>query len=48
MVDVVEIKIWGQLVGAARWDKDQQAASFQSNKKIHARNHDLSPIKMPL
>jgi len=48
MVDVVEIKIWGQLVGAARWDQDQQIASFQYDKKFLATNHDLSPIKMPL
>lgn len=48
MVDVVEIKIWGQLVGAARWDQNQQLASFQYDKKFLTRNHDLSPIKMPL
>jgi len=48
MVDVVEIKIWGQLVGAARWDQDQQLASFQYDKKFLAKSHDLSPIKMPL
>ncbi len=48
MVDVVEIKIWGQLVGAARWDEEQQLASFQYDKKFLAENHDLSPIKMPL
>lgn len=48
MVDVVEIKIWGQLVGAARWDQNQQMASFQYDKKFLTKNHDLSPIKMPL
>jgi serine/threonine-protein kinase HipA len=48
MVDVVEIKIWGQLVGAARWDEDQQLASFQYDKKFLAKNYELSPIKMPL
>ncbi len=48
MVDVVEIKIWGQLVGAARWDQNQQLANFQYDKKFLTRNHDLSPIKMPL
>lgn len=48
MVDVVEIKIWGQLVGAARWDQNQQLASFQYDKKFLTGNHDLSPIKMPL
>ena len=48
MVDVVEIKIWGQLVGAARWDPNQQLASFQYYKKFLTGNRDLSPIKMPL
>jgi serine/threonine-protein kinase HipA len=48
MVDVVEIKIWGEFVGAARWDQDQQLASFQYDKKFLAMNNDLSPIKMPL
>lgn len=48
MVDVVEIKIWGQFVGAARWDQNKQLASFQYDKTFLAKNHDLSPIKMPL
>ncbi|MEQ6118339.1 type II toxin-antitoxin system HipA family toxin [Reichenbachiella sp. MALMAid0571] len=48
MVDVVEVKIWGQLVGAARWDQNQQLAGFQYDKKFLTGNHDLSPIKMPL
>ncbi len=48
MVDVVEIKIWGELVGAARWDPNQQLASFQYDKKFLTRRHELSPTKMPL
>jgi len=48
MVDAVEIKIWGELVGAARWDSNQQLASFQFDKKFLTRNQDLSPIKMPI
>ena len=48
MVDVVEIIIWGQLVGAARWDNDLQLASFQYDKKFLNTKNDLSPIKMPL
>ncbi|TMM55846.1 type II toxin-antitoxin system HipA family toxin [Maribacter algarum] len=48
MVDAVEIKIWGELVGAARWDTNQQLASFQFDKKFLTRNQDLSPIKMPI
>jgi serine/threonine-protein kinase HipA len=48
MLDVVEIKIWGELIGAARWDQNLELASFQCDKKFLARNYDLSPIKMPL
>jgi serine/threonine-protein kinase HipA len=48
MVDVAEVKIWGKLVGAIRWDETQQLASFQYDKKFLLLNHDLSPIKMPI
>lgn len=48
MVDVAEVKIWGELVGAVRWDNDQQLASFQYDKKFIERKQDLSPIKMPI
>lgn len=48
MVDVVEIKIWGEQVGAVRWDESLQLASFQYDKKFIAKDQDLSPIKMPI
>ncbi len=48
MVDVAEVKIWGQEVGAVRWDENQQLASFQYAKKFLESNKELSPIKMPL
>lgn len=48
MIDVAEVKIWGELVGAVRWDLDQQLASFQYDKKFLAKGNDLSPIKMPI
>ena len=47
MVDVAEVKIWGELVGAVRWDAGKQLASFQYDKKFLTKGHDLSPIKMP-
>lgn len=46
MVDVAEVKIWGKLVGAVRWDETQQLASFQYDKNFLKENQDLSPIKM--
>jgi serine/threonine-protein kinase HipA len=48
MVDVAEVKIWGELVGAVRWDATRQLASFQYAKKFLARGYDLSPIRMPI
>jgi len=48
MVDVAEVKIWGELVGAVRWDSERQLASFQFDKKFLSKNWDLSPIKMPV
>jgi serine/threonine-protein kinase HipA len=48
MIDVAEIKIWGELLGAVRWDVQKQLASFQYDKKFLTRGFDLSPIKMPI
>ncbi|MCG8374553.1 MAG: HipA N-terminal domain-containing protein, partial [Balneolales bacterium] len=48
MVDVAEIKVWGKLVGAVRWDANSQLASFQYDKNYLEEGHDLSPIKMPI
>ncbi len=48
MVDVAEVKIWGQLAGAVRWDADLQLASFQFADRFLTNGFDLSPIKMPL
>jgi serine/threonine-protein kinase HipA len=48
MIDVAEIKIWGELLGAVRWDVQKQLASFQYDKKFLTRGLDISPIKMPI
>ncbi len=48
MVDVAEVKIWGEFVGAVRWDNDGQLASFQYDKKFLTKKWDLSPVKMPI
>jgi len=48
MVDVAEVKIWGELVGAIRWDEQQQLGYFQFAPKFLIKGWDLSPIKMPL
>nr|WP_299383847.1 type II toxin-antitoxin system HipA family toxin [Allomuricauda sp.] len=48
MVDVAEVKIWGELVGAIRWDESQQLGYFQYDPNFVQKGWDLSPIKMPL
>jgi serine/threonine-protein kinase HipA len=48
MVDVAEIKIWGELAGAVVWDAQQQLASFQYDPRFLRHGWDLSPLKMPI
>ena len=47
MVDVSEVYIWGDLVGAVRWDNTQQLASFQYADSFLRKDIELSPIKIP-
>jgi serine/threonine-protein kinase HipA len=48
MVDVAEVKIWGELAGAVRWDSEQQLGYFQYDPNFLQKGWDLSPIKMPI
>jgi serine/threonine-protein kinase HipA len=48
MVDVAEVKIWGELAGAVRWDAEQQLGYFQYDPKFLQKGWELSPIKMPV
>lgn len=48
MVDVAEIKIWNELVGAVRWDESKQLGYFEYAPKFISKGWDLSPIKMPV
>jgi len=48
MVDVAEVKIWGELVGAVRWDESQQLGYFEYAPSFIQKGWDLSPIKMPI
>ena len=48
MVDVAEVKIWGELAGAVRWDQEQQLGYFQYDPNFMEKGWDLSPIKMPI
>ncbi|WP_268123383.1 type II toxin-antitoxin system HipA family toxin [Roseivirga pacifica] len=48
MVDVAEVRLWGQLVGAVRWDAQTQLASFEYAPAFLKKGWDLSPLKMPI
>lgn len=48
MVDVAEVKIWGQLVGAVRWDQNQHLGFFEYDPDFIKKGWDLSPLKMPI
>jgi serine/threonine-protein kinase HipA len=48
MVDVAEVKIWGSLIGAVKWNDEQQLASFEYAPEFLKKNWDLSPLKMPI
>ncbi|PHR31976.1 MAG: toxin HipA [Fluviicola sp.] len=48
MVDVAEVKIWGELAGAIRWDESNQLGYFQYDTKFIEKGWDLSPLKMPI
>ncbi len=48
MVDAAQVKIWGELAGAVRWDAEQQLGFFQFDSRFLQKGWDLSPIKMPL
>lgn len=47
MVDAAEIKLWGKLVGAVRWDAQQQLATFQYSPTFLQKEWNIAPIKMP-
>lgn len=48
MVDVAEVKIWNELVGAVQWNDQQKLASFEFAPEFIRKGWDLSPIKMPI
>jgi serine/threonine-protein kinase HipA len=48
MVDVAEVKIWGELAGAVRWDDIKKLGIFEYDSKFIEKAWDLSPIKMPI
>ena len=48
MVDVAEVKIWGDRVGAVFWNESTERAVFEFEPKFLNKGLDLSPITMPI
>ncbi|MES2778562.1 MAG: type II toxin-antitoxin system HipA family toxin [Bacteroidota bacterium] len=47
-MNVAEVKIWGELVGAVAWDEKTGVASFEYAPAFKKLNVDLAPLKMPV
>lgn len=47
-MQVAEVKIWGQGVGAVAWDQDNGLATFEYDPKFKSLAWDLAPLKMPV
>jgi len=48
MVDVAEVFMWGELVGAVSWNESTQLASFEYASQFVEKGVDISPLKMPV
>ncbi len=47
-MEVAEVKIWDQLVGAVVWDKNTGIATFEFDSKFKQLGWDLAPLKMSI
>ncbi|MBN2227192.1 MAG: type II toxin-antitoxin system HipA family toxin [candidate division Zixibacteria bacterium] len=48
MVDIAEVKIWGDRVGAVYWNESTERATFEFEPRFLNKGLDLSPITMPI
>ncbi|MFT7612954.1 MAG: serine/threonine-protein kinase HipA [Parvicellaceae bacterium] len=48
MIQVVEIRLWGDRVGALSWNAQQNLGSFQYDPNFIKKGIDLSPLHMPI
>lgn len=47
-VDIAEIYLWSNKVGAVAWDNETNVATFEFEKKFLEKNYDIAPLWMPL
>jgi serine/threonine-protein kinase HipA len=48
VVDVAEVKIWGNRVGAVLWNESRRLATFEYDDVFLQKGLDISPIRMSL
>lgn len=48
MVELAEIRIWGELVGAVAWVESEGVAAFEYDRSFLSHGWDLSPLQMPI
>ena len=47
-MNVAEVKIWGELIGAVSWNDETGVAGFEFDPGFKKLNWDLAPLKMPV
>ncbi len=47
-MNIAEVKIWGNLVGAVAWNEGTGHATFEFDSKFKRMGWDLAPLKMPV
>jgi serine/threonine-protein kinase HipA len=47
-MNVAEVKIWGELVGAVAWNEKTGYATFEYDTRFKQLGWELSPLKMPV
>ncbi|MBR6590881.1 MAG: type II toxin-antitoxin system HipA family toxin [Bacteroidaceae bacterium] len=45
---IVDVRLWGQLVGSLYWDSDKEAAVFEYERGFLRNGWEVSPLVMPL
>ena len=48
MVDLALVRLWGQLVGAVRWDATRSLATFAYDPAFARSGRNVAPLMMPL
>ncbi|HWR01637.1 MAG TPA: type II toxin-antitoxin system HipA family toxin [Chlorobaculum sp.] len=47
-MNVAEVKIWGEMVGAVAWDEPAGLATFEYEPRFKSKGWELAPLQMPL